>query len=262
MAGSLDPVRAKLRRADTHRQDFAATAVDYLTRQPYSLAFNFDSDSGWHEFRWEVKEEPPVERLVLIFGDFLNNLRSTLDYLVWQLVLLNGEEPVAKVNAFPIVRLRQNWPAARRDQLRGVSPLCARKIRQLQPYRREDRPEVDPLAILDDVNNINKHRVLSVGFVSIGLWHARIFGTPGSKIQYESFPDEPIREGGLFYRFRNPNTRERLQFKSDPDPVFRVSFRNGVEIGWTNDDMFEFVAGVVRLFEPAFLPAHDSPPEV
>jgi hypothetical protein len=33
---------------------------------------------------------PPLEQFALIFGDMLYNLRASLDYIVWQLVEVNG----------------------------------------------------------------------------------------------------------------------------------------------------------------------------
>jgi hypothetical protein len=45
--------------------------------------------------------EPVPARFGLISGDVLQSVRSSLDYLVWELVIANGEKP-GKHNAFPI----------------------------------------------------------------------------------------------------------------------------------------------------------------
>jgi hypothetical protein len=58
-------------------------------------------------FRIHITEEPPF-RLGLIFGDFLYNLRSALDNLITQLVLLAGNTP-GKHNQFPILDRPDKW---------------------------------------------------------------------------------------------------------------------------------------------------------
>ena len=93
----LTGVRAKLRRADEHRQAYDDLFARFLETQPYSILFEFDPESGWHVFRWLVTSEPPLEDLSLIFSDILGNLRSTLDYLVWQPVMLGGRKLPAAV---------------------------------------------------------------------------------------------------------------------------------------------------------------------
>ena len=76
----LSGVRAKLEWAAEHRRAYDGLFESYLASHPYSIAFEFDPDTGWHTFRWRVTAEPPLERLALILGDIVGNLRSTLDY--------------------------------------------------------------------------------------------------------------------------------------------------------------------------------------
>ena len=56
----LTGVRAKLRRADEHRQAYDDLFARFLETQPYSILFEFDPESGWHVFRWLVTSEPPL----------------------------------------------------------------------------------------------------------------------------------------------------------------------------------------------------------
>ena len=102
-------VRAKLRRADEHRQAYDELFEHFLATQPYSILFEFDPETGWHIFRWLVTSEPPLEDLSLIFSDIVGNLRSTLDYLVWQLVFLGGRKP-GRQSAFPASSARRTGP--------------------------------------------------------------------------------------------------------------------------------------------------------
>jgi hypothetical protein len=251
---SLDGCRAKLRRADEHRKAFDRLFGDFLDENPYTITFEFDSATGWHNFRWVVRREPPAVDLALIFGDMLTNLRGTLDYLAWQLVLSANNEPTAHT-CFPVVKKRESWASVRGDSLRGVADAWADRIEGLQPYHRGDRPELHPLAILDHVNNVNKHRALPIAILSAQQWTCDIGierMPAGDGLEFQSFVGQPIEHGAYVYRFRWVQTGEQLQVNMDKQPFFRVSFRDGLDYDWTNDAIFDWVAEALAIFEPAF----------
>src|SRR5260221_6201230 len=115
----LSGVRAKLRRAHEHSEAYDDVYEAYVASHRYSIAFEYDHETGWHTFRWVVVTEPPLEELALIFGDILSNLRSALDYLVWQLVLNSGRKP-GRQTAFPIVKRQKDWAVQGTNALKGV----------------------------------------------------------------------------------------------------------------------------------------------
>jgi hypothetical protein len=92
-------------------------------------------------------------------GDVVQNLRSTLDYLVTELVLANHKIPTDK-NAFPVCDSgRTTFDAAAKSRLKGVSPFAVRIIESLQPYHfRKGNKNYSVIFILDELANINKHR--------------------------------------------------------------------------------------------------------
>lgn len=92
MPPSLDNPRAKLGRAEEHLKALDKEARAFGEHDPNSIVRELDTRDKWVIYRIRVAEEPPV-RLGLIFGDYLYNLRSALDNLVWQLVLLAGGTP-------------------------------------------------------------------------------------------------------------------------------------------------------------------------
>lgn len=251
----LAGVRAKLRRAEEHRQAFDELFLEYLRHEPYSIEFQFDPESGWHRFRWRVVQEPPLEDLALIFGDILGNLRTTLDYLVWQLVLLGGRRP-GRQTAFPIVKREQDWAVQGAAALKGVPAEWAELIEAMQPFRRFDLPDLHPLAILEHMNNINKHRFLPVAVLTAEDFNylINVATVPAGEVfESRDFLDTPIVDGGELARFRS-GSRRQIDVKVNEHPRFRLSFKDSVGLGWTPLELVEWVREAVARFEPAFLP--------
>src|SRR5437879_6743083 len=83
-------------------------------------------------FRLWVKEEPPP-RLSVLLGDCVHNLRSSLDHIVWQLVLANGRSP-GKHAQFPILDKPPKGIFSPND-IRGVSEEARALIESVQPYQ-------------------------------------------------------------------------------------------------------------------------------
>jgi hypothetical protein len=153
-----DSVQQKLYRAGCHFDELNLELETYYQSDPGALISERLPDAST---QWVFREKQPVPaRMGLIFGDCIQNMRSALDYLVWELVLATGNEP-SRRNMFPICLKEtdyqsqiQNW-----KRLQGVDPRAATVIEAVQPYLfTEDQREICSLAVLDDLNNINKHR--------------------------------------------------------------------------------------------------------
>lgn len=246
-------VKAKLHRANFHLDAYNDLWESFLEREPYSVIFEFDSQTGWHYFRWREAETPPRVELGLIVGDLLNNLRASLDHLVWQLVLANGGTPT-KQTAFPRVMKESDWSSARNQRLAGVADEWASAIKELQPFRRPERPELHWLAILDHVNNINKHRTLPIVIVTAPVWSVDVnleeVGA-GEEMEY-TYSADPIEDGVELFRLRCASQR-RLNVLMDERPPLHVSFRDGLNHEWLMWELVEWVENTVGIFEPAFV---------
>ena len=201
----LTGVRAKLRRAEEHRAGLRR-AVRALPRGEPVLdpASSSTPRRAGTRSAGASTSEPPLEELALIFSDILGNLRSTLDYLVWQLVLLGGRKP-GRQTAFPVVKREKDWRVQGGAALQGVPEEWAALIEAMQPFQRFDRPDLHPLAILEHVNNLTKHRFLPAAVLT-----ADAFGylinvadvAAGETFESHDFLDRPIVDGGELARFR------------------------------------------------------------
>jgi hypothetical protein len=155
---SLELVENKLVRAVEHLKALQLELENYFKSSPGHLLRESETEDT---VSYVFQPKGPISpRIGFIVGDCLQNARSSLDYLVWELVLAAGNMPNAK-NAFPIC----TTPDAFADQLKrkrldGVDSDAVTEIRCLQPYHLGPEADKATLAVLERLTNINKHRRL------------------------------------------------------------------------------------------------------
>jgi hypothetical protein len=154
---SLDSVKQKFHHAKLHRDELHRELVSYFQSNPGGVFETPDSTPGHRLYEFREKDPIPA-RLGLICGDCLQCLRSSLDYLVWELVEAAGK-PTHKQLMFPISLTPNDYKneLTKRHRLAGVDPAATSIIDTLQPYV-STNPERSPLAMLDELTNLNKHR--------------------------------------------------------------------------------------------------------
>jgi hypothetical protein len=137
-----------------------------------------DTDQQAWVFRGEMPSVP-ISWSIRI-GEFLYNLRSGLDHLVWQLVVANGQTPGTR-NQFPIYRDENKYDRESRSRLRGVGDGAAVIIRELQPFvgRRDD------LWRLQSLGNFDKHRHLNLGTVVVDDSELSLDARPQVEVRFE-----------------------------------------------------------------------------
>jgi hypothetical protein len=152
-----DSVKSKLVRAQGHLDALQAETATYYKTHPAKVVRKLEGSP--EEFIGEVVADFPIPtRLSLIIGDFLQNLRSSLDYLVWELVLAAKNTPDHN-NMFPICATQDAFKQQlARHRLYGVSVDAIAEIEALQPYHDGQDPHGNVLIVIDNLCNINKHR--------------------------------------------------------------------------------------------------------
>lgn len=161
MPDPLGSVRAKLRRAQHHLDALQAAAQVFADGHPYGLETQRDAKypDNLHKVIVWVQDVP--EELSLLAGDAINNIRSALDHMAYQLVIANHGTPTHRTT-FPI---HDADPMERKRDPRevrvdgGITEKALGLIRGMQPYLRPD-PLLDPLSILGNLSNRDKHRLL------------------------------------------------------------------------------------------------------
>lgn len=154
---SRENLHAKVDRADELRAVIEHEINAYLLGGPFQLRDQVVPDPP----RFEVFVEsvtPPPPRLGVLVGDFVHNLRSVLNHLVWQLALTQVAEPSRDVQ-FPIRTKRGGRASVVETQLRDVPAEAVAVIERMQPYHAEN-PAGHPLAELRKLSNEDRHEVI------------------------------------------------------------------------------------------------------
>ena len=103
--------------------------------------------------------------LGLHVGDFLHNLRSALDHLVYELAAAHTAPlptSAAETCEFPVFWKKPMDARQEQSKIGSVHPDAATLIGAMQPHRKGGNYKDDPLWILNELERIDKHRTLNV----------------------------------------------------------------------------------------------------
>ncbi len=148
----------KIGRAYKHVKEFDSLVVAHCTR---SDLFNATARDDVQNGRYIVRVEYALQDgdIALSLGDFVYNLRSGLDQLAWQLCLSGGGDPGVDT-MFPIHERDEPKSEAKfLKRVKGMAPAAIDIIRELQPYQRGADFRQHPLWQLNELGNLDKHKM-------------------------------------------------------------------------------------------------------
>ena len=153
---TLDGVHGKINRARVSLWDLEADIAAFCEFERRQIVFEHQQ----HVLRW-IDDTPKVPADYSIrIGEIAYNLRSALDHLVWQLVLVNGACPSTN-NAFPIYQDEEKYKKHATRKLKRVAPIHCDLIEEFQTYHGQ-RGVGAHLWMLDIICNIDRHRRLNI----------------------------------------------------------------------------------------------------
>ena len=155
--GIPDSIKCKLFRTQEHFRELQTETERYYKSHPGKVVRQANTPSNI--FIGKIEASAPIpKRIPLILGDFFQNLRSCLDYLIWELVIANKQTPDHK-NMFPICTTPESFrDQLSRGRLHDIAPDAITEIEALQPYHCGADAKGTVLFLIDDFTNINKHR--------------------------------------------------------------------------------------------------------
>ena len=165
-------VECKIFRAEEHHDAFVAQMRRRFQGHTGELIMETDPTSNVRKLTVEV---PIPDIFPLILRDCLDNLRSALDYMVWELVLATKGVP-SEANAFPVCDSAKYFKDAIGRRLTGLSDEMVAEIDFLQPYHRGNDFASHPFWILNKLANVNKHRRIILVTMKAD-WIGKVIGT-------------------------------------------------------------------------------------
>jgi hypothetical protein len=237
----------RLERACDHLQRLEAKSRGWLKPHPYRVYGELDAEQRNKLIKVEVLRNPPAE-LGLIIGEFLHNMRSALDNLVYDLARSHRGDPLSKNIAggsqFPIFKDRDQFLGKGMDQIRGIAPAAKTIIEGLQPYHRGEKFAYHRLWMLRELSNADKHRLLHPALL---MPQAMAMFAGEVKISNITWTLGPVKNGAEIARY--PYFGETgVEMDMNPYFTFGVGFRQGSPIPILPDDILKTmsVVGVLR----------------
>jgi hypothetical protein len=262
-AEGMAVVLAKLDRARFHANQFTEKWGRFAASSIYTVTT--DQKSPWTvRLTWTYQPNSPetqasLTELSLIYADLLGNLRATLDYLAWQLVLVAGNTPTDETG-FPATRSSSRFGTVRAQKLSGIKGRWADLIESLQPYHAPNLDD-DMLFILNHSNNIAKHQAMHATIFSMDTTRHPLNFTMshpemgGRRFSFENLLDHPIEAGKDLFRITAEPPLRDLTVMPAVAPA-RIKFDDGLShvagFDYTNRDLIQWVADTVAKFDSAF----------
>lgn len=218
----LSGVDRKIDWAKRHLADLKASIGETLYTHPYRFDSHMDAETGDYVITvHDLPDMPPDWSLRV--GDVVHNLRSALDHLAWQLVILDGGCPDEKTQ-FPIhespFNKKGEWirpqlrPAVTRVQILDA-------LEDVQPYF---GPQGEPVVYATNhlwrihrLDIIDKHRLLLVVRATLnvgGMWWGWWGDDPPPNIRLNTCP---LEEGDPVAWFDVRGKEPPSEFDPHPD---------------------------------------------
>ena len=187
MAGRIVGAHLKLRRAQEHLDAFQAAIEGFF--EDYSNPFEIERHSQPDDTYILIKGNPPKQldpMIGTIVGDFANNARPALDYIVAYVERLPKYGGPGTSTQFPIY-VEDNWGRMRWTLGKlADAPEFVEAIKGAQPYTRLPQwPSRDILAILAGINNTDKHGSLYAASTWFGVSDLELIGATASQVSIE-----------------------------------------------------------------------------
>lgn len=198
-------IRLKVERAKKHILDLEIARDRFIETEPYVIEPERNPQTGNYLFR-VTKLQPPPRDIGLIAGDVAHNLRSALDHLAYQLVVVNKEIP-NRSTEFPIFDDAARYVAGSHRKIKLLSQSAQDAIEATKPYRGRN----NLLWFIHTMDIADKHHTLLVALIHVGRWTVKmpvfgLFNIP------ESSP--PLKEGDVIFTCE-PKVYEHVKFTFD-----------------------------------------------
>jgi hypothetical protein len=172
MADRIQSVRLKIERAKEHITQLERAISEFRDSHPYTLVPKQKPEIE-HTALCVGEVLPVPGRISTIIGDTVHNLRSSLDYLAWQLIEAGGGTP-GRGTYFPISESVEKYTSAiAKGTIKGMPTGACKLVEAGQRYVTGD----DTLWHIHELDRSDKHRLLITATTSLNQWGVSTMGT-------------------------------------------------------------------------------------
>lgn len=172
-------------RANDHRKAMTDVWNEYLGDHPFD--FNL-AHRGAGEFVLEVVQDRPAPAtFAVLLGEWLYNLRGSLDYLMWATVArLHGTVPPPDEGKlqYPIYESQRDWDR-NAYRLKQLAPHHREMLRIMQPFN--SSPDANYLGWLNHLARVDRHRRLNTAtaYIAVAEPVLEIPDAPGRQVSFQ-----------------------------------------------------------------------------
>ncbi|HSL04453.1 MAG TPA: hypothetical protein VK901_13070 [Nitrospiraceae bacterium] len=254
--GNPSDYRIKLNGARSHLRNLEIEIHKWLREDHYNLIPEHDPNGGPNDWQIRMYADLSPPHWSAAIGDVLHNLRGALDHLVFALASTFSLHPLTKEitekSEFPIygdirgegvAAVEARYCGDMTRKLVGVPPAAKTLIKSLQPYHAGHAYVTNPLWILHELSNIDKHRLLlicslSTRSVILNSMDFTKFQLTGGNAIYNA----RLKPDAVVARFSGTGDPMDVQF----DPVLEVIFDSvptvdGEGLIKTVQELFDYV---------------------
>lgn len=217
----------KLNRALDHLDALKRSIDETLNAKPFRIDATPAVESDRVRVMYTAHLRNPVPTAwSLQIGDFAHNARSALDVLIYHLSTLPGDHAKRRDLVFPIRDSQTKFREAVAQCLVGVTDRDRGIIEEMQPgHFSTPEQRVDPLVMLAQINNTDKHRIIPVvsaigRMQDVGVGSGRIgenfFAGRDAGVRFTFSPGSAGHESGAGFSFGG------VMFRSLGDGVIAV----------------------------------------
>jgi hypothetical protein len=244
-------------------------AAHAAPNNPYRVLPELDINSGHGVIRVVAAEPLPLIRWGLILGDALHAMRSALDYTAYQLGCLRKDPP--GFTEFPVLTDPGRWD----EQTSKGKPTITSglyKVRNLpeetwavidaaQPYKRGDMARLDPLAVIHDLDIIDKHHRLNVVGATLLDSRIHVLVLQDAEITYQEPVYGAFKDGAEVGHFTVKNIGPNPKVQVNHEFSFGITLTEGLPEAVGQDavgfviSMLPYLGSVISRFEKFFPPS-------
>lgn len=148
-------------RASEHRASLAEIWNSYIAEHPYDFSLGYEGEGQYVLRVWQDAPMPPG--FAVIMGEWLYNLRSTLDYIIWATAVHTaGQSPPpneARLQ-YPIYDSEQAW-LSNLYRLESLAEHHREMLRSMQPFASD--VDANYLGWINRLARLDRHRSLVDG---------------------------------------------------------------------------------------------------